>query len=67
MHVRMYVLFIVVMLEYLGKYSVPPIVETTISGRLLRPPSTVTRTYNSSAQVGDSPKHAGHVPGTDIR
>jgi len=60
-------LFIVVMLQYLGKYSIQPIVKTTISGHLLLPPSTVTRIYNSSVEVGDSPKLAGHVPVTDTR
>jgi hypothetical protein len=62
-------LFIVVMLQYLGKYPIPSIVKTTISGRLLLPPSTVTRIYeyNSSAEVGDSPKLAGHVPATETR
>lgn len=60
-------LFIVVMLQYLGKYSIPSIAKTTISGRPLLPPSTVTRIYNSSAEVRDSPKLAGHVPVTDTR
>jgi len=54
------------MLQYLGKYPIQPIVKT-ISGHLLFPPSTVTRMYNSNAEVGDSPKLAGHLPVTDTR